>query len=345
MSNTTIDLNTSIFEHQVYGHSVKFPVLDDADDAYRDYMRNYPPYQYFNKYFIARSKWNNRWTWRKRPLKIVDGGANIGTITFPLAALGFSVLAIEILPENIASLIRGVIENKFQNVTVVPIALYDRAASIGIQGFSAFGAVDLTGESSNRCYADKLANVMLAYGFADADVVKIDIEGAELAALEDIEIITNANPKVEFIFESNSHTCAVFGYKCQELVGRFESLGFKCYYFGVHDLYDCSSKRIQPQIVEDILATRAPLDELVNGLGYKILKYTQDDVIDHLEKQTFESDSVHCHQHVARQIHLLGQLERQNPRIENIISHLATVDDDVIKFELNQPPGNLALAG
>jgi FkbM family methyltransferase len=343
MSSAIVDLNTSIFEHQVYGRSVKFAILDAADDAYRDALRKHPPHQYFNQYFVARSKWKNRWPWRNKPLRIVDGGANVGTIAFPMAALGFSVLAIEILPENITSLIRGIIENKFQNVVVVPIALYEKPASIGIHGFSAYGAVDPTGASSNRCYADTLANVMLAYGFGDADIVKLDIEGAELAALTDIETITNANSKVEFIFESNSHTCALFGYSCQDLVARFEDLGFTCYYFGVNDLFPCSSKTIQPQIVEDILATRAPADEIINGLGYKILKRTQEDVINDLERQAFESDSIHFHQHVSRQIRLLDQNERRNPRIEKIITCLVSIDDDVIKFELDQAPGHLTL--
>jgi FkbM family methyltransferase len=337
MSSAIIDLNTSIVEHEVLGHSVKFAILDGADDWYRDNLRRTPPHEDFNQYFLARS------ARKSATLKIVDGGANIGTISLPLAMRGFSVLAIEILPENISALIRAIIENNLVNITVAPIALYDRPASIGIFGFSAWGGVDLTGTAPNRCYADKLANVMLAYGFADADIVKIDIEGAELPALTDIEIITEKNDHVEFIFESNSHTCALYGYKSQDLVSRFEKLGFNCYYFRGQHLSPCSSKRVQPRIVEDILATRASLNELITELGYEVLQDAENEVLSHFERQTLETDSIHCHQHVARQIRLLNQHERQAPRIENLIAHLGNIEDAVIKFELAQAPGDFTL--
>lgn len=96
----------------------------------------------------------------------------------------------------------------------------------------------------------------------DADILKVDIEGAELIAFRGLEHFFDANPKVRFIYESNSDACKRLGYDYRDCMRFFEARGFMLYLVRQERFYRTSSADIQPCAVADIIAPRSPLPEI-----------------------------------------------------------------------------------
>jgi FkbM family methyltransferase len=118
----------------------------------------------------------------------LDIGANVGALAFLAATVvgeTGTVLAVEPYPDNVQLLYAGIVRNGFPNVRVLPFAASDRPG----------GVVSLTGGTSNayvvpartpREYEAFAQTVVLddeLDGLSSLDVVKIDVEGHEPAAL------------------------------------------------------------------------------------------------------------------------------------------------------------------
>ena len=135
---------------------------------------------------------------------------------------------------------------------------------------------------------DTLVNILEVYGFSDADVVKLDIEGAELRALKDADRFFNNQPRTEVIFESNDHR-QFFGYRRNDLLRWFEQRDFSLYAFRPDGLMPVKPDDPQPVPVIDILATRrspASLEEQ----GEKIVLMTEDYIMQELLKISTSTD-------------------------------------------------------
>src|SRR4051812_37999686 len=63
-------------------------------------------------------------------------------------------------------------------------------------------------------------------------------------------------PNIDVIFESNTHTCHLFGYDRVDLLRWFEERGFSSYAFCPNGLVPVSISDPQPDPVVDILATK-----------------------------------------------------------------------------------------
>jgi FkbM family methyltransferase len=123
----------------------------------------------------------------------VDIGANVGIFTVPLAgAVGTdgAVWAFEPLPENLDRLHSNVIDNQLSNVRLLAAAAYDieGALSFHVAGDTAYGS---TREVRNgwgtgmslTVPAVRLDAEWRRRGMPLVSVIKIDVEGAELAVL------------------------------------------------------------------------------------------------------------------------------------------------------------------
>ncbi|BBU64142.1 hypothetical protein MSC49_40770 (plasmid) [Methylosinus sp. C49] len=313
-----------IHEHMFYNRHVHFVIHNDTTDAYESSIRAASVQHPFMKYVLAIANEYNR------SIKIVDAGANIGTFSLPLAVFGHTILAIEMLPENIACLSRACLVNNLTNYTIAAMALYSAPSQMYSKNWGAYGGIDITNESGNACYGDTLAHIMQIFGFADADVIKIDIEGSELAALEGFAEISTYNKNVEIIYESNSMCSASFGYTSQELIEKFEILGFRNYLIraGGDELIRITSECPQPGILEDILATRKPEEEISQN-GFAIRNLRVGEIIEQLHEQAF-SDNRHHQQHVARELKYLPLKCSNDRRFRQLVEHLRNIPDDTI---------------
>ena len=123
----------------------------------------------------------------------VDIGANVGIFTVPLArAVGTdgTVWAFEPLPENLDRLHANVTENQLANVRLFAAAASDTdgALSFHVAGDSAYGSTRevFSGWGTGRSLtvpAVRLDAEWRTRGMPFVSVIKIDVEGAELAVL------------------------------------------------------------------------------------------------------------------------------------------------------------------
>lgn len=115
---------------------------------------------------------------------VVDLGANIGAFSLLAAKKGAIVYAVEPEPHNLEALKRNIEINKIENdIIVCPYAIsnfkgtaviHDSGGGSSIKDDGAFGAeVEVMG----------LDNLFSLYNINEVDVMKIDIEGAELEVI------------------------------------------------------------------------------------------------------------------------------------------------------------------
>lgn len=122
----------------------------------------------------------------------IDAGANIGIFTANFArAAGPSgrVIAIEMMPETAHSLRRTIALNQLRNVELVEMALSDQAGqtlTIGMPDDSHFGQASIIRHQRDAGQSVSVGTTTLdavTAGLQRVNVLKMDLEGAELIAL------------------------------------------------------------------------------------------------------------------------------------------------------------------
>ena len=141
------------------------------------------------------------------PSRFVDIGANIGGVAFVAGALGMDVLAVEALSENFLLLARGVAANGLRRVVPCHAAASNVYAEVGFAGYSAWGHVpaDAAGPRTVPVPAIPGDDLLEIFGFAEPELIKIDVEGHELQVLEGLSrTLERARPVL--VMESNTWT-------------------------------------------------------------------------------------------------------------------------------------------
>jgi FkbM family methyltransferase len=117
---------------------------------------------------------------------VFDVGANVGYYTLLSAVLIGNrghVFAFEPFPRNLDYLRRHMLMNQITNVTILDCAVTDASGEIGfVPGPNAsMGHVAATGSLSARAFS--LDDLFVDHVIPMPNVIKIDVEGAELAVL------------------------------------------------------------------------------------------------------------------------------------------------------------------
>lgn len=155
---------------------------------------------------------------------VYDVGANVGLVAIPLARqLGAdgSVCCFEPVETNCARLRRNIALNGLTNCSVFETALGDVAGSALIGRESRFGestgnAVLLTGDvagagtSVSSIAVSRLDDLVTESRSPDPDVIKLDVEGSEVAFLRGAQdVLRRARPVI--LGEFNSELMPTFG--------------------------------------------------------------------------------------------------------------------------------------
>lgn len=125
----------------------------------------------------------------KRGDIVVDAGANIGVFTV-LAAKSVGgdgeVIAIEPEKKNLENLSKNIKINGLGNVVVVPKGLLDRGGRKRLYLASSSGGHSLVHDldKTEEIEVDTLDNILEGLGVSKVDFLKMDIEGAEIQALD-----------------------------------------------------------------------------------------------------------------------------------------------------------------
>jgi FkbM family methyltransferase len=127
------------------------------------------------------------------PATIVDAGAHIGmsSILFALKYPTARIIAIEPEPSNFAALIRNTAP--YKTITPIQAALWREDGEVGLGASIAHpkGAFQIVENGQQRVRAITMDTLMRETGIDSIDLLKVDIEGAEIELFESCPWIGN----------------------------------------------------------------------------------------------------------------------------------------------------------
>ncbi len=207
--------------------------------------------------------------WLTPGMVVVDVGAHIGTFSLAAAALGARVLAFEALPANFALLAAGKEANRFELLEAVNSAIGEREGWLeffdsGPYGSRRYDAVPAE-QSGIRVQATTIDHALAERDIDRVDLLKIDIEGSEMFALEGMQELL-AQPEAPALFiESNAHALAFHHQTPNELVALLESFGYTCFEI-VNRLRPFTSADFQYDCVVDYFALKGRVRDSLQPL-------------------------------------------------------------------------------
>jgi FkbM family methyltransferase len=158
-----------------------------------------------------------------------DVGANIGTVTIPVAMTGAECLAFEPAPANAARLAENAELNRLGNVTVVEAAMWSEAGTVALQVDGAEGAgrsrVVEDGDGTIEVPAATL-DQFAGGGAAAPDLLKIDVEGAELEVLRGAAATLGAGRVREVFVETHPLALEKRGARESDVAALLRDLGY-----------------------------------------------------------------------------------------------------------------------
>ena len=214
------------------------------------------------------------WGWLRAGMTVLDVGAHVGQYT--LLASGIvgpagRVIAFEPHPVLGRVLARNVTRAGCQNVTVLPVAL-GRASGSGtlvLHPPDNFGGSSLRPDDASAGHARATVEVTTLdealdrLGGPPVDLVKIDVEGAELDVIDGARGTLAANPGIVLIVEFLRANPLPFGRTVEDLEARLRELGFQLF-----TLTPSALRRYEPvsgELAVNVVAVRR-LTTLLDGL-------------------------------------------------------------------------------
>ncbi|WP_245654452.1 FkbM family methyltransferase [Streptomyces violens] len=170
----------------------------------------------------------------------VDVGANIGyysLLASHLVGESGKVVSIEASPRFHSVLVDQAAANNCTNLRAINAAISDRdevltfvLASSRNMGANSIVPYAGEAESTFEAQARPLPDVLTAEEIAKARVIKIDVEGAEGAAVRGLEpVLDQLRPDVELAIEVTPQRMAELGQSADELLETFTKRGFNVY--------------------------------------------------------------------------------------------------------------------
>jgi len=166
---------------------------------------------------------------------VVDLGASIGYFTLLAARLvgkEGKVYAFEPEPRNFLLLCKNIALNGYDNIVAIRKAVSDR------EGFAKLFLSDDYGSHSLYKFDNAktpiitetvtLDNFFRKEGY-HVDIIKIDVEGAEMVAFLGMEKLIRENKKLKIFVEFSPYRIREAGYSPEEFLSKITEYGFKIY--------------------------------------------------------------------------------------------------------------------
>ena len=211
----------------IYGHLIRYDPLDDGMDLSSLHGHATPTGGELE--FILRACQDGQ--------TAIDFGANIGLSSLLMAkavGAGGKVFAFEPGPRAVRLLRMNVGLNDYRNITVEHCAISDVVGSTELQ-------VCLTGESDNRlegvfAHAVNCIRMPIKTRTIDdymrgrpADIIKMDIQGSEFAALKGMRETISRNPSLQIVMEYGPGWLAAAGVTPRDFFDLIEGFGLVMY--------------------------------------------------------------------------------------------------------------------
>lgn len=194
---------------------------------------------------------------------IIDLGANYGTFFIPVCLKsGANCIAVEALDANVQVLKHAIAANRLDSHTeVLHAAVMGEIGTVHIAGESAYGTIGDKGEAVD---AITLNHIDLHHDLTSLKLVKMDIEGCELEALEAADSFFQNHEDVSFIFEANAAHSFKKNHLPQDLLRIFERWGYDIYLIRKGRCVKRSSSDFQEAGLSDYFATKATLNARIS---------------------------------------------------------------------------------
>jgi FkbM family methyltransferase len=163
-------------------------------------------------------------------MTFVDVGANVGYFTLLAASVGTRVIAYEPTPAVVTRLRENIELNAFDAVTVVNAAVTDRQGTIGFhespddpEANSIFGK----GGDLIEVSAVTLDEDLAGRGIQKVDLLKVDVEGAELSVLVGAAKVLSSAARPTIILELNPATLRDADSDSAAIIGWLHASGYQ----------------------------------------------------------------------------------------------------------------------
>ncbi|HVS39793.1 MAG TPA: FkbM family methyltransferase [Gemmataceae bacterium] len=168
----------------------------------------------------------------RRGGRVLDLGAHHGTIALTAAAAGRHVLAVEASPRNVELLRQSAAANGFDCLKIVHAAA---GAAAGVADFTSYGPWGHVGKPQVNVApvpvrVAAVDDLLQEVGWDTVDVIKMDIEGSEPAAVEGMKRLLSRPDAPALIYECNAAGLATFGRTVNELKAELAHLGYQNYW-------------------------------------------------------------------------------------------------------------------
>lgn len=189
---------------------------------------------------------------------ILDIGANLGIFAFPFARKGTKVYGFEANNLNWQQLVKTAEFNKF-DCKFYNYAIVDKSGNYvfypsGPWGFLANNFI--SGEEDKKEIIEGLSidDWHKEHNIAEnIDLIKMDIEGSELKALEGMKEFLKVKNYPPFYVEANIWCMAWSNINTKQFVDEFKELGYKPYFIKAPNTVEEFNSDFQLKIVEDFL--------------------------------------------------------------------------------------------
>ena len=229
--------------------------------------------------------------------RILDLGAHVGTFSLLAAALGYSVVSVEASPSSAALLTASARKNGFDNMQVVPKAVSDHGGTLEFISAGPYGLVanPFLEDPTISVPATTVDTLLADIGWDHVDFVKMDVEGAEVAAIRGMSELLAREDAPILLYESNGHTLHYFGETPGSLMAALEQFDYQSYLVEGDRLIPTRAGDLQPEVCVDYLATQRVLDTVA---GWRIVGPMSED-----ERMTRILESlVHPNEHARKYI-------------------------------------------
>lgn len=188
---------------------------------------------------------------------LVDVGAHIGTVAFGAAAMGSRVVAIEASPTNARLLRTGLARNGFVAVEVIEVAASDRSGALDFRENGPFSHVPTALEvPTGTVLADTVDDLLARLGAERVDLVKIDVEGWELAVIRGMTRTLSREDAPPIVFEGNGHILRLRDQRAADLRLALAEHGYRGYLIEPGRLVPVDPGDFQPSTLVDYLAVK-----------------------------------------------------------------------------------------
>lgn len=202
---------------------------------------------------------------------LVDVGANIGTISVPVAASGSRVIAVEMNHANCLRLWTAAALNRLSNIYIVQAAASDYDGTLTYEGSEAWGYVSDKGTSA-ICL--RLDTMRIATSISEPLAIKIDVEGHEPAVLRGARhILAQCRPAV--LFECIEIEGSIGNARASKEI--LEAAGYVLFLQRGNVLVPRTSKDPQEGYVADFLAVPVERRDIVGGIGAEVRSLTNEE--------------------------------------------------------------------